>query len=460
MKVSEYLKKITPYLKNGKYIFRGVSNSYYSNKTGALRRMKTVKIVEGSGYKTEEELQNVINNPNYKEHSFVLKTNYKGTHVQLTQELINGFCNYNKNLIKNARKQGYGEKNLKELSDLQVLAELQHFGAATCLLDFTKNFLNALWFAVNENPGSDGKVFYLNSEKIEEIASEEFEKKNIDYFLDNKQYFSWSPQKINKRIMAQDSVFVLGSPIIEDINIKSLIVNKADKPVIKYELKEFFNINNSTLFPDLQGFSLTNSTDNAINDNSYNFDSIINYLISEKKWNELQGNYQQFNCEQIINIIETLFHKKIKINKSLLEYANEFISKSKAKELLLNRDIIEILNYTNLNDYDGYSNLYFYFDYLGFENSFIHKKLIKNNEENILKNEWYDDVDESDCKFNKRDYIFSTISVYMKKNNYEYKWKNQKEFENEMNSNPNINSKLKKEYNDFLKFIENLNENL
>ena len=35
----------------------------------------------------------------------------------------------------------------RQLSDLEILAELQHFGAATCLIDFSRSALVALWFA-------------------------------------------------------------------------------------------------------------------------------------------------------------------------------------------------------------------------------------------------------------------------------------------------------------------------
>ena len=56
----------------------------------------------------------------------------------------------------------YGDKG-QSSTPLQLLAKLQHFGAATGLLDFTHNPLVALWFACDE-PGHDGKVFFLSKE--------------------------------------------------------------------------------------------------------------------------------------------------------------------------------------------------------------------------------------------------------------------------------------------------------
>ncbi|MBE8158618.1 MAG: FRG domain-containing protein, partial [Betaproteobacteria bacterium] len=42
-------------------------------------------------------------------------------------------------LIELAKMEGHGQKNGAELCPLELLAELQHYGAATCFIDFTKN---------------------------------------------------------------------------------------------------------------------------------------------------------------------------------------------------------------------------------------------------------------------------------------------------------------------------------
>ena len=50
----------------------------------------------------------------------------------------------------------------KARDELELLADLQHHGAATCLLDFTRGALIALWFAC-EKSETDGKVFVVNT---------------------------------------------------------------------------------------------------------------------------------------------------------------------------------------------------------------------------------------------------------------------------------------------------------
>ena len=50
------------------------------------------------------------------------------------------YIDYHEDVLLNpARMNGFGIEKGRDLSDLEVLAKLQHFGAATGLLDFTRN---------------------------------------------------------------------------------------------------------------------------------------------------------------------------------------------------------------------------------------------------------------------------------------------------------------------------------
>ena len=71
---------------------------------------------------------------------------------------------------------GYDEKNGRKLSHLEMLAELQHYGAATCLMDFSYSAQIALWFAcqqskkisqVSKKP-PNGKVWHPTRRSVDE----------------------------------------------------------------------------------------------------------------------------------------------------------------------------------------------------------------------------------------------------------------------------------------------------
>ncbi|HEX3960260.1 MAG TPA: FRG domain-containing protein [Trebonia sp.] len=56
-------------------------------------------------------------------------------------------------LVERARAAGLGS----ELGELELLARLQHHGAATRLLDCSRNAFVALWFACRWEPEQDGR---------------------------------------------------------------------------------------------------------------------------------------------------------------------------------------------------------------------------------------------------------------------------------------------------------------
>lgn len=55
-----------------------------------------------------------------------------------------------------ARDWGFGVTGNGHVDDLQLLADLQHFGAPTRLLDFSSNPMTALWFACQPAPQTNG----------------------------------------------------------------------------------------------------------------------------------------------------------------------------------------------------------------------------------------------------------------------------------------------------------------
>jgi hypothetical protein len=70
-------------------------------------------------------------------------------------------------IIAEAREWGLGFQSSGWSSDLQLLADLQHFGTSTRLLDVTNNPMTALWFAcqppVDDAASQDGLLLALNT---------------------------------------------------------------------------------------------------------------------------------------------------------------------------------------------------------------------------------------------------------------------------------------------------------
>lgn len=200
------------------------------------------------------------------------------------------FIRYHINLVENARKYGYGVHQLKkELSDVEILAEIQHYGGATCLTDFSTNFLIALWFATRKGKSkADGKVVWIDlgeeaNLKLITYYNEHRNEKTIQQILARVDsnfesrlrkvqpiYWLWDPTKLNNRITKQDSVFLFSlrafpktNPDLpcnesKEINLftKSLIIKQDEKEAIRKELEVFFGISAETLFYDFSGYSL------------------------------------------------------------------------------------------------------------------------------------------------------------------------------------------------------------
>jgi len=80
------------------------------------------------------------------------------------------------------RKRGGGGSHpiLNEMNDLHILSEIQHFGGATMLIDFTRSAFVALDFASLDTT-MDGKVLCLKVEDINRFydVSEKDEKKQF-----------------------------------------------------------------------------------------------------------------------------------------------------------------------------------------------------------------------------------------------------------------------------------------
>ena len=139
----------------------------------------------------------------------------------------------------------------------------KHYGAATCLIDFTTSALIALWFACQEEEGKAGKVASMATDSIERFSTIRYEDldKPIREFLDQGKLWKWEPSGLNNRIVAQQSVFVFGEGRIEKSHCKEIIIAADCKKDIIDTLENSFGIRGQKLFNDLAGFARQNAHD-------------------------------------------------------------------------------------------------------------------------------------------------------------------------------------------------------
>lgn len=86
-------------------------------------------------------------------------------------------------LLHDARQQGHGFRDGRQLSDLELLSVLQHHGAATRLLDFTTNAWIAFWFATEKYFNKDGVLIMALVHDPNIILSHEDSQKPIGEIL-------------------------------------------------------------------------------------------------------------------------------------------------------------------------------------------------------------------------------------------------------------------------------------
>ena len=207
-------------------VFRGQSDARWALRSGATRRLNADGVENGG------------------------------------PDFLAEYLDYHRSLLDRARRvMPYGDKD-QSSAPLQLLAKLQHFGAATGLLDFTHSPLVALWFACDE-PSYDGKVFFLSKELPHtSYVTPKLEEGDIGNVLSKAQdpagpgYLLWEPTVEGDaalRILGQRSVFVIGRPAIDEKHVHAVVIDAADKEALREELEQL-DVSEQTIYRDLVGF--------------------------------------------------------------------------------------------------------------------------------------------------------------------------------------------------------------
>lgn len=286
------------------FIFRGITRRYFSSSKSIPKYLelhpnfvtnhkisaeeqnkeaykifydKYIQFYKSIKGRSSQEILNAL--MDCDEYNFVAPEYVKSGAAIRMQNLKNrshiDYINYIKHLINDAKCKF--PEYIGEYSDIEILADIQHKGGASCLVDFSNNFLISLWFATQTN--KDDKDFgYLfcydvNVEMLEKdnlsALSHNRSKENIESLLyattksarytEDKSYrfWLWKPSFLNERIARQDSIFVFGlEPFyIKEHGIIVIPIPFEWKKDIQLVLKSYFGISEESIYCDNNGFA-------------------------------------------------------------------------------------------------------------------------------------------------------------------------------------------------------------
>lgn len=311
------------------YIFRGITMRHFSSSekikeyienTHMSSNKKSRKNPEEQVYKREyasiiKEFSPLKCNKNYPDSLSMLKAFAKkleliapeyirsGAAIRLKNlqfRTYNDTINYLISLISDAKQRFPDE--YRDMSDISILADLQHKGGATCMVDFSNNFLISLWFAVQNDFDEIGYLFCydIHKEMIEKDSLSKLgprnELKSIKDLLydttkstnyngkNSYKFWLWKPSNLNARISRQDSVFLFGlEPFkIKDHNMIVIPIPPHWKRPILLTLKNFFGISAESVYCDDYGFAVSNGKLSNYNKTMFNIVSDELYTESQK----------------------------------------------------------------------------------------------------------------------------------------------------------------------------------
>lgn len=125
---------------------------------------------------------------------------------------------------------------IEDAAEREILIELQHYGGKTNLIDFTTDFLIAIFFACSGEPKKDGRIIVLEQTKdIKDIIIR--------------------PQNPQRRVVAQKSVFLQPPKgficVPKNKNVRIPFTLKRE---LLMSLRQYHGISTETIYNDIHGF--------------------------------------------------------------------------------------------------------------------------------------------------------------------------------------------------------------
>ena len=131
------------------------------------------------------------------------------------------------------------QRSILNSDELEILTELQHYGGTTNLIDFTTDYLIAIFFACagDLTEAEDGRVILLKKTEL-------IEKQMIV-----------RPQNPRHRVIAQKSIFLYPPDGFIEVPEDNIVYIPVDlkQPMQKY-LRKYHDISSETIYNDIHGF--------------------------------------------------------------------------------------------------------------------------------------------------------------------------------------------------------------
>ena len=125
------------------------------------------------------------------------------------------------------------KKYTHETDEFEILTQLQHFGGKTNLIDFTTDYLIALFFACDGSHDKDGRII--------------LQKRGL---VDN---FVMEPRNPRNRVIVQKSLFVRPPKGFLQPDIVIEIPKDLKQPILEH-LQKYHGLSTETIYNDLHGF--------------------------------------------------------------------------------------------------------------------------------------------------------------------------------------------------------------
>ena len=202
------------------------------------------KCVDGT-YLFRGESERHEGDPYYGKVSSALWRKYRGEaeycDIEAIQiEMLNGAKKHLGHIPQDVRPDFNAVMDLsKESTDdavnFEILTEIQHYGGATNLIDFTTDYIIALFFACDGSPNNGGRVVIQDTLSIKNILRH--------------------PKNPRHRVIAQKSVFLRQPKGFIEPHENDIVVIPAElKHPLLQHLRRYHGISTETIYNDLHGF--------------------------------------------------------------------------------------------------------------------------------------------------------------------------------------------------------------